>query len=165
MAHQVFVSYATEDLDTASGVCALLEADGIGCWMAPRDLKTETDYAAATLEAIRVSDLVLLIFSASANTSPYVLREIERAVAYERPVLSIHTDDALPNPSIEYYLNLWQWLMRSGGRGLAWGDHRYGSATAKFRFRVVTNSGSNHLADAGPVERRNPPRLRCCRAA
>ncbi len=41
---------------------------------------------------------------------PLVLREIERAVAYERPVLSIHLDDAVPNPSLEYYLNLWQWL-------------------------------------------------------
>ncbi len=58
---------------------------------------------------------MLLIFSASANSSPYVLREIERAIAYERPVLSIHLDDAVPNPSLEYYLNLWQWLDAPGG--------------------------------------------------
>ena len=67
------------------------------------------------LEAIRTSDLVLLIFSASANASPTVLRDIERAIAYERPVLSLHLDDATPNASLEYYLNLWQWLDASGG--------------------------------------------------
>jgi N-acetylneuraminic acid mutarotase len=66
------------------------------------------------MEAIRTSDLVLLIFSASANASPYVLREIERAVAYGRPVLSLHADDAVPNASLEYYLNLWQWLAIPG---------------------------------------------------
>ena len=110
MAHQVFLSHATEDRDTASRLCSLLEADGIGCWFASRDADAGKDQAAATLDAIRGSDLVLLVFSASANASPYVLREIERAIAYERPVLSIHLDDAVPNPSMEYYLNLWQWL-------------------------------------------------------
>ena len=50
-----------------------------------------------------------------ANTSPTVLRDIERAIAYERPVLSIHLDDALPNASLEYDLNMWQWLDASAG--------------------------------------------------
>ncbi len=108
--HRVFLSHTKEDQEAASRVCALLEADGIGCWLASRDARTSKDKAAATIEAIRSSDLVLLIFSASANSSPYVLREIERAISYERPVLSVHLDDAVPNASLEYYLNLWQWL-------------------------------------------------------
>ncbi len=87
MAHQVFLSHATEDRDTALQVCAALEGEEIRCWIAPRDVEAGTDYAAAILEAIRTSDLVLLIFSEHANASPYVLREIERAVNYGRPVL------------------------------------------------------------------------------
>ena len=114
-AQTVFISHTKEDQEAASRVCAVLEADGIGCWLASRDAAGSEDKAAASIEAIRSSDLVLLIFSASANSSPYVLREIERAIAYERPVLSIHLDDAVPNPSLEYYLNLWQWLDASGG--------------------------------------------------
>ena len=93
----------------------MLEADGIGCWLASRDATARKDKAAANLQAIRDSDLVLLIFSAAANASPTVLRDIERAIAYERPVLSLHFDDATPNASLEYYLNLWQWLDASGG--------------------------------------------------
>jgi N-acetylneuraminic acid mutarotase len=110
LVHQVFVSHATEDLETARRVCKVLEADGISCWLATRDVKAGTDYAAAILDAIRNSSLVLLIFSSHANTSPYVLREIERAIAYDRPVLSLRVDEALPGSSMEYYLNLWQWL-------------------------------------------------------
>ncbi len=110
MAHQVFVSYATEDADTATRVCALLEADGIVCWMAPRDVEAGTDYAAAIMDAIRNSQLVVLIFSTFSNASPYALREIERAVAYQRPVLALRTDDTVPNSSIEYYVNVWQKL-------------------------------------------------------
>ncbi len=115
MAHQVFVSHAAQDREIASHVCDMLEAEDIACWMAPRDLKEGTDPAAGTLDGIRTSDLVLLIFSTSANSSPYVLREIERAIAYDRPVLSLHIDDVVPSASIEYYLNLWQWLEVRGG--------------------------------------------------
>ena len=113
-AGNVFLSYTAPDEEAATRVCTLLEAEGIGCWLASRDATSSEDKASTTIEAIRRSDLVLLIFSASANSSPYVLREIERAIAYERPVLSIHLDDAVPNPSLEYYLNLWQWLDAPG---------------------------------------------------
>ena len=34
----VFVSYATEDRSTAEAVCAALEASGLRCWIAPRDI-------------------------------------------------------------------------------------------------------------------------------
>ncbi len=111
LAHQVFLSYATEDADSARLLCRVLEAEeGIRCWIAPRDVPAGTDYAAAILEAIKNAELVLLLFSAFTNTSPYVLREIERAVAYERPVISVRLDSATPNPSLEYYLNMLQWL-------------------------------------------------------
>ena len=111
MAHQVFLSYATEDIDTARLLCRALEQEeGIRCWIAPRDVEAGTDYAAAILDAIKDSALVLLLFSSHANASPYVLREIERAVAYERPVVSLRLDGTPPSSSLEYYLNLWQWL-------------------------------------------------------
>ncbi len=111
LAHQVFLSYATEDADSARLLCRVLEAEeGIRCWIAPRDVEAGTDYAAAILDAIKSAELVLLLFSSSTNASPYVLREIERAIAYERPVVSVRLDAATPNASLEYYLNLWQWL-------------------------------------------------------
>ncbi len=51
---------------------------------------------------------MLLVFSAFADSSPYVLREIERAVAYKRPVLALRIDDVVPSASIEYYVNVWR---------------------------------------------------------
>ena len=113
MAHQVFVSYATEDADTASRVCSMFEADDIQCWLAPRDVKAGTDYAAAIMSAIRNSQLVVLLFSAHSNASPYALREIERAVAYGRPVLAVRIDDSHAGASMEYYLH--HWIEARGG--------------------------------------------------
>jgi class 3 adenylate cyclase/tetratricopeptide (TPR) repeat protein len=109
--HRVFISYATEDADKARVLCRILEAEeGIRCWMAPRDVEAGTDYAAAILDAIKGAEMVVLLFSSFANTSPYILREIERAIAYERPVVSVRLDDTTPSASLEYYLNTLQWL-------------------------------------------------------
>ena len=109
--HQIFLSYATEDVDSARLLCRLLEAEeGVRCWIAPRDVEAGTDYAAAILDAIKNAELVLLLFSSATNTFPYVLREIERAVAYERSVITVRLDASTPSPSLEYYLNMLQWL-------------------------------------------------------
>jgi hypothetical protein len=137
MAHQVFLSHARQDADPAARICALLEAEGVGCWLGSRDAVSRKDKAAANLEAIRTSDLVLLVFSSAANASATVLREVERAIAYERPVLSVHLDDALPNASLEYYLNLWQWLDASGGV-----DHKREDIIAAVREQLVGASDS-----------------------
>ena len=104
--HQVFVSHATEDEGAASRVCEMLEADGIGCWLACRDATTKKDRSAESLEAIRTSDLVLVVFSAAANASQNVLHELEKAVACKRPVLPLRVDDATPSVALERYFDL-----------------------------------------------------------
>jgi N-acetylneuraminic acid mutarotase len=152
LAHQVFVSHATEDLDTASRVCKVLEAEGISCWLASRDVKAGTDYAAAIIDAVKNSQLVLLVFSAYANTSPYVLREIERAVAYNRPVLSLRVDEALPGSSMEYYLNLWQWLDARTGIE----KQRHAIATA-VRKQLDTEPGAARGTGERPDDRARQP--------
>ncbi len=150
MAHQVFVSYATEDADTASRVCALLEADGIQCWVAPRDVKAGTDYAAAIMDAIRNSQLVVLIFSTHSNASPYALREIERSVAYGRPVLALRTDDADPNSSMEYYLH--QWIEAPEGV-----ESKRKEIIATVREQLARPSTGAASAGRGPVPAPRPP--------
>jgi len=53
MAHDVFISYAAEDKATADAVCDTLEAEGIRCWIAPRDVLPGMGYAEAIIEAVR----------------------------------------------------------------------------------------------------------------
>jgi N-acetylneuraminic acid mutarotase len=104
--HQVFISYAEKDEDAASRVCEMLEAEGTGCWLRVRDAAAGEDAAEAAMDALRTSDLVLLVFSASANDSPAVLGEIERAVAWERPVVPVRIDDSVPNSTLQHYLDV-----------------------------------------------------------
>ncbi|MGO9039968.1 MAG: toll/interleukin-1 receptor domain-containing protein, partial [Steroidobacteraceae bacterium] len=48
----VFVSYASADAGIAEQACAALEAAGVPCWIAPRDVRPGDPYAAAIVEAI-----------------------------------------------------------------------------------------------------------------
>jgi hypothetical protein len=41
-----FISHATEDQATAAEVCALLEARGVACWIAPNDVATHARWDA-----------------------------------------------------------------------------------------------------------------------
>ena len=44
MAHDVFISYATQDKLQAGAVVAQLEANSIHCWIAPRDVRPGSDW-------------------------------------------------------------------------------------------------------------------------
>ncbi|HKD52778.1 MAG TPA: toll/interleukin-1 receptor domain-containing protein [Steroidobacteraceae bacterium] len=109
-ARRVFVSYSQHDRDTAFGIVAHLERDGIACWVAPRDVAPGADWAAEIVDAIAAADVMVLVFSASANASPQVRREVERAVNRGVEVLPFRVEDVLPARSLEYFLSSQHWL-------------------------------------------------------
>src|SRR6478736_8518584 len=80
MAHDVFISYSHVDKATADAACATLERNGIRCWIAPRDITPGDEWSAAIVKAIDQCRVMLLIFSASANDSRQIRREVERAI-------------------------------------------------------------------------------------
>ncbi|WP_179468215.1 TIR domain-containing protein [Mycolicibacterium vinylchloridicum] len=45
MAHDVFISHSSLDEPAADAVCAELEARGIRCWTAPRDIRPPEELA------------------------------------------------------------------------------------------------------------------------
>ena len=106
----VFISHSSHDRDVAHQVCAALEARGIGCWIAPRDIQPGVEWAAQIVEGINRSALLLLVFSAHANASPQVGREIERAAHRQIPLLPLRIEPLLPSGSLEYFLGAPHWL-------------------------------------------------------
>jgi TIR domain/Jacalin-like lectin domain len=110
MAFDVFISYSSKDKTTANAVCAALETSGIRCWIAPRDINAGTEYAASIIEGIDACRVMVLIFSSSANASPQIHREIERAVSKALTIIPFRIEDVLPTKAMEYYLGSIHWL-------------------------------------------------------
>jgi TIR domain len=109
-ARPVFVSYSQADREPAYGIVSRLEASGIECWVAPRDVKPAADWAAEIVEAIAAARVMVLVFSSSTNDSPQVRREVERAIHRRVAVLPFRIEDVLPSKSLEYFLSSQHWL-------------------------------------------------------
>src|SRR5271170_7846660 len=110
MAHDIFISYSTKDKPVADAVCAKLEAEGLRCWIAPRDIIPGMDWGGSIIEAIETARLMVLVMSASADTSPQILREVERAVNKGLRIVPLRIEDIKPGKSLEYFLGTPHWL-------------------------------------------------------
>lgn len=110
MTFDAFISYSSKDKATADAACATLEAAGIRCWMAPRDIVPGADWSASIVEALDQCRIMVLIFSANANASPQIRNEIARAVSRGVPVVPVRIEDILPTKSLAYFMTAVHWL-------------------------------------------------------
>jgi hypothetical protein len=106
----VFVSHSQTDRQTAFELVAALEAQGLPCWIAPRDITPAAEWAAEIIAAISAASVMVLVFSRHSNESPQVRREVERAVHKKLPVVAFRLDDVMPERSLEYFLSSQHWL-------------------------------------------------------
>jgi TIR domain len=106
----VFVSYSQPDRAAAFGIVEWLETHGIDCWIAPRDVRPASDWAEEIIDAIAGARVMVLVFSASANNSPQVRREVERAIHRQVAVLPFRVEEVQPARSLEYFLSSQHWL-------------------------------------------------------
>jgi Domain of Unknown Function (DUF1080)/TIR domain len=108
--HEVLISYSTKDRLWADAACAALEARGIRCWIAPRDIIPGTEWGAAIIAGIDACKVVVLIFSASANASPQVRREVERAISKGLIIVPCRIENVMPVGAMEFALGNTHWL-------------------------------------------------------
>ena len=143
MAHDVFLSYSSADRATADAVVTGLEAQGVRCWMAPRDIPAGTEYGQEIIEAVKACRICVVIFSASANASPHVRREVERAVSAQKHLVPLsHRGSWLP----------------PGPWNTPWVAHT-GSMPSRARSSACSGAGGDRRAAAWGPGRRASGRL------
>ena len=110
MAHDVFISHSSKDKAIADAICASLEANGIRCWIAPRDIKSGQQWPEAIANAIESSRIMVLIFSSNSNNSNDVANELILAVESKNVIIPFKIDDIAPTGIMQYYLIGTHWL-------------------------------------------------------
>jgi hypothetical protein len=110
MGTDVFISYPSARNEIATAMCAALEKNGITCWMAPRDILPGMTYADALIQAIDSSKVMVLVYSSETNKSPHILREVERAVHNNIPIIPVRVDNSDPSNAMLYYISTPHWL-------------------------------------------------------
>jgi hypothetical protein len=108
--HDVFISYSSKDKAIADAVCARLEARGIRCWIAPRDVQPGLAYGEAIIDGIRQCRIMVLLLSSSANTSGHIPKEVERAVSHGATVIPLRIEEVTPAKALDYFIGSVHWL-------------------------------------------------------
>jgi len=110
MVYDVFISHSSKDKTVADATCAWLEAHGIRCWIAPRDIQPGANWGSSIIKAIHGARVMVLLLSSHANASPQIKREVERAVNAGAIIIPMRIEDVLPQDDLEYFLGTPHWL-------------------------------------------------------
>ncbi len=110
MARDVFISHATEDREVARAICDGLERAGLACWIAPRDLAAGSAYATEIANAVEACRIVLLVFSANADASTAVSKEISIAAETGIPIVPWRLDNQPLTGGLKFHLSGAHWL-------------------------------------------------------
>lgn len=102
--HQVFISYSSIDTTIAMDICQHIENNGYTCWVAPRDEQAGTSYGLQITNAIKQSQVVVLIFSVSSNKSEHVLNEVGVAFDNDKKIVPFLLDESEMCADMQYYL-------------------------------------------------------------
>ena len=144
-----FISYASEDRKKAEEICADLERRRLPCWMAPRDVRAGHEYTDEIIRGIELSAAMVVVFSAAANASVFVPREVERAVAKKKPLFPVRVEEATPTEGLEFLISGEQWIDAWTG---SWDDHMYRLArdlTARVRGTPVSRKPAEQRTTTG----------------
>lgn len=114
---QIFLSHSSENFKAAQEVCAIIEKEGYKCFLAPRDIRSGHEYAEEIIDGIDSSDVMLLLLSEQSNSSPHVLREVERAVSKKIPIVVYELEKVKLSKSMEYFLMTHQWVDSKTDKG------------------------------------------------
>lgn len=100
-----FISYSSKNQQMADSFRTLFNRNGIETWMAPGDIPFGSTYTSTINRAIKGSSCFVLLLSESAQGSPWVLKETERAVSTGKTIFTVLLDDVPMNDDFEFMLS------------------------------------------------------------
>lgn len=107
---RLFISYSTADREIADVVREHLETSGRQTWIAPRDVPAGLSYPQAIIGAIRGSTEGLLILTSHSNSSPHVLREVERLCSEKKHLYVLRAEPVELSDGLAYFASVLQWI-------------------------------------------------------
>lgn len=115
----IFISYSSIDEQIANEICENFEKEGLSCWIAPRNILAGKEYGGEIIKGIEESKVFFLCLSKASNESQHVLREVERAVNRNLPIIVYQYEETVLSKSLEYFLASTQWFIPDENNGMA----------------------------------------------
>ena len=107
---QIFISYSSKDQKVARTICTTLENRGLACWISFRNVKPGQNHQEQIVKAIRSARLMVLVFTAQANNSNEIKKELALASQNNLVVIPVRIEDVIPSGAFAYELATRQWI-------------------------------------------------------
>ena len=107
---RIFVCYSSKDEAIARGVVEFLEAEGLDCWIASRDVQPGQNYQETIVQALEKAQGIVFLFSESSGTSGEIKKELSLAGGYKTPVFPLRLSPITPTGALRYELATRQWI-------------------------------------------------------
>jgi hypothetical protein len=85
----IFISYSSKDKDIAETIYQALEARGLDCWIACRNVNPGENFQEAIVRALRAAKVMLLVFTSNANNSDEIKKELVLAGRHHVTVVPV----------------------------------------------------------------------------
>ncbi|MEM0986479.1 MAG: DUF805 domain-containing protein [Pseudomonadota bacterium] len=110
--HDVFICYATKDAARVNKIVSDLEAAGLKCWIAPRDIRAGRNFQNEITNAIDNAKAMLIMVSRGLNESTECINEITVAkdISPKYRLIPVRVQDVKPERGYRYYLSAAQWV-------------------------------------------------------
>jgi serine/threonine protein kinase len=109
-AFDVFISHSSKNHAEAFAAAHTLEARGIRCWVAPRDVPPGSDWDEAIMDGIAACRIMLLMHSAHSNESRHVKQEVLQALEHHLTIVPIRLQDIPFSKGLRFHLGAAHWL-------------------------------------------------------
>lgn len=150
----VFISHSSIDKAIADKLCEELEARGLKCWIAPRDIAAGSEWAAAISDAISETKVMLLIYSHHSSQSTQVPKEINLAESWGKVVIPYKIDDASLAGVFAYFLAGSHWIMANPAEGDYRVDELYADITDKMHANNTPAQSGKIVVESNASEKK-----------
>jgi hypothetical protein len=110
MQSPIFISHSSKDQKAARTICAALENRGQSCWIYSRDIRPGQNFQEQIVKAIRAAKIMVLVFTANANSSDEIKKELALASQHRLLVIPVKLEDVIPNEAFAYEFATRQWI-------------------------------------------------------
>jgi hypothetical protein len=107
---EIFITYSSKDQKVARIICTALEHRGLTCWISSRDVKPGQNFQEQIVRAIRAAKIMVLVFTANANNSNEIKKELALASQNNLVVIPVRIEDVTPNEAFAYEFATRQWI-------------------------------------------------------
>jgi TIR domain len=107
---RIFISHSSRDRHIAETLCAALEKRGLPCWISSRDVAGGDNYQEAVFRAIRSAKVMVLVFTANANRSDEIKKELALASQSRLIVIPLRAENVTPDAAFAFELATRQYI-------------------------------------------------------